>query len=76
MLSLISAHVTVRYLVLSLESFVRDNRFAWTRDAGEAARFASAEEAEVVRGCVPGATGIVQIGGKWFVINESISAEL
>ena len=60
----------VHYLVLNLESLARDNRFAWSRDTKDAAHFSSTEEAEAVQGLVHDATGIVQIGGKWFVIKE------
>jgi len=42
----------VRYLVLNLESLARDNRFVWSHDTQNAARFGNAQEAEAVKGMV------------------------
>jgi len=61
----------VQYLALDLSSLACHNRFQWFNDASEARRFPSAADAEAVKRMTPGATGVLQVGDRWFVVRET-----
>jgi hypothetical protein len=60
----------MQYLNFDLTRPERYGKFTWSESIWQASAFSFLSEAEAVRNLVPDATGVHQLGDKWYVIKE------